>query len=49
VTNDAVHLKLKPRNLRYLVKKDRLVAGEMVGRRKKGHSIWQKELQVGSE
>lgn len=35
MTNDAVHLKLKPRNLRYLVKKDRLVAGEMEGRRKK--------------
>lgn len=35
MTNDAVHLKLKPRNLIYLVKKDRLVAGEMEGRRKK--------------
>lgn len=49
MTNDVVHLKLKPRNLRHLVKKGRLVAGEMEGRRKKGHPIWQKELQVRSE
>lgn len=49
VTNDAVHLKLKPRNLRHLVKKGRLVAGEMERRRKKGHPIWRKELQVRSE
>ena len=49
MTNDVVHLKLKPRNLRHLVKKGKLVAGEMEGRRKNGHPIWQKELQVGSE